>query len=39
MAANKRDIKPTVIDLFAEAGGLSLGLYQAGWGNVFPVEN
>ena len=22
---------PTVIDLFAGAGGLSLGLYMAGW--------
>ena len=39
MAANKRDINPTVIDLFAGAEGLPLGLYQAGWENVFSVEN
>lgn len=29
---------PTVIDLFAGCGGLSLGLYQAGWKGVFAVE-
>lgn len=28
----------TVIDLFAGAGGLSLGLYQAGWHGLFAVE-
>ena len=29
----------TVIDLFAGCGGLSLGLYQAGWHGVFAIEN
>ena len=29
---------PTVIDLFAGAGGLSLGLYQAGWEGLFAIE-
>lgn len=28
----------TVIDLFAGCGGLSLGLYQAGWQGVFAIE-
>ena len=28
----------TVIDLFAGAGGLSLGLYQAGWRGLFAIE-
>ncbi len=28
----------TVIDLFAGAGGLSLGLYQAGWEGLFAIE-
>jgi len=28
----------TVIDLFAGCGGLSLGLYQAGWHGVFAIE-
>lgn len=28
----------TVIDLFAGAGGLSLGLYQAGWSGLFAIE-
>lgn len=27
-----------VIDLFAGAGGLSLGLYQAGWNGLFAIE-
>ena len=27
-----------VVDLFAGCGGLSLGLYQAGWNGVFAVE-
>lgn len=30
--------KYTVIDLFAGAGGLSLGLYQAGWRGLFAIE-
>lgn len=30
--------KYTVIDLFAGCGGLSLGLYQAGWKGVFAIE-
>lgn len=28
----------TVIDLFAGCGGLSLGLYQAGWKGLFAIE-
>ena len=28
----------TVIDLFAGAGGLSLGLYKAGWHGLFAIE-
>ncbi len=30
--------KYTVIDLFAGCGGLSLGLYQAGWSGLFAIE-
>ena len=30
--------KYTVIDLFAGCGGLSLGLYQAGWNGLFAIE-
>ena len=30
--------KYTVIDLFAGCGGLSLGLYQAGWYGLFAIE-
>jgi len=29
---------PTFIDLFAGCGGLSLGLFQAGWQGIFAVE-
>lgn len=32
------DKEYTVIDLFAGCGGLSLGLYQAGWNGVFAIE-
>lgn len=28
----------TVIDLFAGADGLSLGLYQSGWHGLFAIE-
>lgn len=35
MAGRKRY---TVIDLFSGAGGLSLGLYQAGWHGLFAIE-
>lgn len=34
----KKNRKYTVIDLFAGCGGLSLGLYQAGWKGVFAIE-
>lgn len=34
---NKKE-EYTVIDLFAGAGGLSLGLYQAGWRGLFAIE-
>lgn len=33
-----QDIRYTVIDLFAGCGGLSLGLYQAGWNGLFAIE-
>lgn len=32
------DKKPTFIDVFAGAGGLSLGLMKAGWKGLFAVE-
>ncbi|MCR5361598.1 MAG: DNA cytosine methyltransferase [Bacteroidales bacterium] len=34
----KQRNKYTVIDLFAGAGGLSLGLYQSGWHGLFAIE-
>lgn len=34
----QRQKKYTVIDLFAGCGGLSLGLYQAGWQGLFAIE-
>lgn len=34
----RQERKYTVIDLFAGCGGLSLGLYQAGWEGVFAIE-
>ncbi len=42
MAVNQNDREcgsHTVIDLFAVCGGLSLGLYQAGWKGLFAIEN
>lgn len=33
-----KHFKDTVIDLFAGCGGLSLGLYLAGWKGVFAIE-
>ena len=30
--------KPTYIDLFAGCGGISLGLYNAGWHGLFAIE-
>lgn len=35
---NKEQRTYTVIDLFAGCGGLSLGLYQAGWQGLFAIE-
>lgn len=32
------DTQYNVIDLFAGCGGLSLGLYQAGWNGLFAIE-
>lgn len=32
------NIQYSVIDLFAGCGGLSLGLYQAGWNGIFAIE-
>ena len=34
----RKYVSPTVIDLFAGCGGLSLGLYQAGWKGLFAIE-
>lgn len=34
----KQNQANTVIDLFAGCGGLSLGLYQAGWHGLFAIE-
>lgn len=42
MAVNQNDREcgsPTVIDLFAGAGGLSLGLYQAGWEGLSSISD
>jgi DNA (cytosine-5)-methyltransferase 1 len=36
--ARKRTAGPTFIDLFAGCGGLSLGLFKAGWTGLFAVE-
>ena len=37
-AKKSKNITHTVIDLFAGCGGLSLGLYQAGWEGLFAIE-
>jgi len=34
----KHTKKQVVIDLFAGCGGLSLGLYQAGWEGLFAID-
>lgn len=38
MADKQTHTTKTVIDLFAGAGGLSLGLYMAGWEGLFAIE-
>lgn len=38
MAQERKKQKPVVIDIFAGCGGLSLGLYQAGWQGLFAIE-
>lgn len=38
MVIDMKKRRYTVIDLFAGCGGLSLGLYQAGWQGVFAIE-
>lgn len=38
MPRAKKNKRPVVIDIFAGCGGLSLGLYQAGWQGLFAVE-
>lgn len=38
MVVRYTGIEPTYIELFAGCGGLSLGLYKAGWKGIFAVE-